>query len=70
MDITMESGCRRTVDPEMVLSSIPGLDATMAPGGCTAILIGITPATKWPSDHSMARGAAEIMGICPVFDEP
>lgn len=35
-----------------------------------AIQIGITPAAKWPSDHSMAHGAAEIMGIRPVFDEP
>lgn len=56
--INSDTDCYRVRDLDMVLSSIPGLDNTMAIATCSSVATQIVMAwaVVWPSDTSIATG--------------
>lgn len=57
LDINRDPSCGRTTDPDMVFSSSPGLDATMAQMSSQVTQISMAPMALWLLDTNMTTGS-------------
>lgn len=66
-DITMDSGCGRTMDPDMVFSSNPAPDVTLAPGDCAYHSDPLGPLKHGPRMPTWLQVAIQTTGLCTAL---